>query len=668
MSRHGRILALAGDERGAVLVMFALFAPVAILFASFALDTGNWFLHQRHLQVQADAAALAAAQDFPPNASCSSTINAGIEARAGQYGGASSVVTPKEGSAASTAPLYNEQTGGVSQSNIHELINSKTYYKQSSPVDGTAEEKPPCEANMIDVKMTETNLPWYWRALSTVPYINAHARVEILQQTTASKVQPLAVSESAPTAAEVYFVNEDNNNAIIAKAPLKDIGVNGQGQQVWANSEAPLSVALSKTNATTAHIGVLIALSGKAGDTTCPEHEYVKCFDEKTGPLLHIAGYSNAGTGTVTAPLARQVTLSNPSPNTCTDGYFSNSAGSCTFTISAKIDYGSANRTGITVKPLVGGTSGSALTYNTVSERWTGTATLPSGSGSNEIKLVVACSGKAGSPCEKEKKATEATISDVQRIYAASSPGSGTIAGAWISEVAGQAQDANSFEVCEGCTHKLVVTVDLAGSLADAQQYSDPVYHLRFGEPQAEVVGCPPPGASSGAVYRENLESGCKGTYKINTSDPSCTGTTEPYDCIGFASGVKVGPFSQGLTARFETKPAAGMHFYCPNNWINSNSGGVPSLPSNDSRIIQLFVEPYGSNGSKNVPIQDFATFYVTGWEGDGCNSTTHPEDATAKGEVVGHFVKYINTLNNSGGEQKCNTNSLGECVAVLTR
>jgi Flp pilus assembly protein TadG len=657
MSRSSRILAAAGDERGAVLVVFAVFAPVMILLAAFALDTGNWFLHKRHLQVQADAGALAAAQEFQP------CINTNIYARAGQYGGAESVATPS-GAAASTTPLYNEQTGGISQSNIHELINSKTYYKQATPVDTTAEEKAPCEASMVDVKITETDLPWYWRAFSKVPYINAHARVEILQQTTASGVQPLAVTESSPIAARAYFFNEDNN-ALIAQAPLTNLGPNGQGQDVWANSEAPVSVA---TKASTPHIGVKIALSGSKTDTTCPTHRPVKCFDEgSTGPLLHVATYSNAGTGTVTAPLARQVTLSNPTPNTCTDGYFSNAASNCTFTISAKVDYGSTNTTGVSVTPEVAGKTGVALTNNSGTGLWTGTATH-SGAGSNQINLLFECKLKAGSPCTAT---TKTTFTNVQRSYAASQEHSETITGAWISEVAGLPQDANSFEGCEACTHKLVVTVDVGGSLANAQQYSDPLYHMRFGKSQAEVVGCSPGGEPSGSEYREHLAQGCKGTYKINTSDPNCTATGEPYDCIGFASGVKTGPFSQGLEERFKTAPPGGTRYYCANNWTNTNGGGVPLLPKDDSRIIELFIQPYASSGANSAPIQDFATFYVTGWDGDPCNKEkpAHLDDEAAKGEVVGHFIKYIDTLdtNNSGG-QKCTLNALGQCVAVLTR
>ena len=662
----------ASAERGGVLVMFAVFAPVAILFFSFVIDVGNTFWHSRHLQVQADAGALAAARDFQP------CVNANIYGRAAEYAGATEATTPS-GKAMAFAPLFNTQVGGTSQNNMHVAVNSKTYYKQSSPVDPTAEAKPPCEALMADVKVTETDLPWFVKVFHSVfngiESSNAHARVEVLQELEPSGVEPLAVAESAPIAARAYFVNEDEGSGVatvekgkaLATVALIKTGVNPLGQDVWSSSSAPLAFAVKQR-----HTGVVIALSGNAATTKCGD-QYVKCFDGASGPLLHIAGYSNAGTGTLAAPIARQVTLSSP-PGTCTDGYFSNAATNCTLAISAKVDYGSATTKGMSVLPVVKGAQGPSLTFNAGTGLWSGSATMQ-GAGSNEISLLVKCNNKTkGSPCEAEKKATEATAANVQRAYAASEAGSGTIAGAWIGEAGGAAQDANSFEICEtqngsSCTHQLTVTVNVVGSLSDAQKFSDPLYHMRFGSSQAEVVGCTPGGESSGAEYREHLASGCNHRYKLNTSDPNCTGATEPYDCIGFASGVKTGPFSQGLEKRFETEPPAGTKFYCPNNWVKSNGEGVPLIPNDDSRVIQLFVEPYDSNGSKSAPIQDFATFYVTGWDGDNCKSKTNPDNEVAKGEVVGHFIKYINTLNTKeGGGPKCALNSLAECVTVLTR
>jgi Flp pilus assembly protein TadG len=681
----------AFEERGAVLVFVALFAPVAVLFLSFVIDVGNWFDHARHLQTQADAGALAAAEGFQP---CS---NPSIYAAAGQYSGASSVTTPTGGSVTASSPLYNPQIGGTTQANMHELINSPTYYNQPSPVDGTVNASAPCSAGMVDVKVTETNLPWYLNIFNSVPYINAHARVEILQETSARGIEPLAVAQTAPVAAKAYFVNEDKSNEVLASVPLKQTSTNAQGQGVWSNTE-PASVAIKKTNATSAHIGVVIALSGSASHTKCGE-SYVQCFDEQTGPLLHIAGYSNEGKGTLKAPLAHNVTLS---PQTCVDGYFSSATESCTFAISAKIDYGSTNTKGVTVTPEVTppggkGAKGAPLAYNSSTGLWTGSATLAPESGSNEVSLIVKCKKEAGSPCESQNGGTEATIKDVHRIYAASwEHNSGTIAGAWIGEFEGTPLDANSFEVCEeadknSCTHKLTVTLDVGSSLAVAAQceseaackaakagFFDPLRKLRFEGEQGVRAGCPPTEKpeQSGSNYEKHLAEGCPGTYTINTSDPECTANTEPYDCLKIGlTGKDTGPTKHGIDERIVNAPPAGTKFYCENNWKNNNNGGVPTIPGDDSRIIQVFIMPYGVVnsegksllGNEEIPIQNFAAFYVTGFPGDPQECINKGDPKTGDAEVVGHFIEYVNPLGVSG-EGKCVASSLGECVAVLTR
>src|SRR5258708_40213146 len=81
-SRPGACRRLARDERGATLVMFALALPVLMLMIAFVLDVGNWFEHKRHLQMQADSAALAAALDL--RSPCSDTVVANTAAA---YGG-----------------------------------------------------------------------------------------------------------------------------------------------------------------------------------------------------------------------------------------------------------------------------------------------------------------------------------------------------------------------------------------------------------------------------------------------------------------------------------------------------------------------------------------------------------------------------------------------------
>jgi len=127
------------------------------------------------------------------------------------------------------------------------------------------------------------------------------------------------------------------------------------------------------------------------------------------------------------------------------------------------------------------------------------------------------------------------------------------------------------------------------------------------------------------------------------------------------------------------TGPPAGTKFYCHNNWVNNNPGSEPLIPADDSRVITLFIEPYAAAGASSTPIQTFATFYVTGWDEDEyttgskkpCLEGAPHDDKAAKGEIVGHFIKYVNVINKGeGGEAKCSPDpsELGPCLAVLTR
>jgi Flp pilus assembly protein TadG len=508
------------DETGAVLVLFSVFMSVAILLCAFVIDVGNWFEHERHLQLQADAAAFAAAGkfDYP----CTKTVERGIYQTAGQYGGANSVITPSGEAEPSATPLYNEQVGQVPpksrQGQIHEEINHKSYYDQSTG-DTTTVEKAPCEegSDMIDVKMTETNLPFFFnvlgKAFDVVPYINAHARVSIVKEKYATAVEPII--ESEPEEVRVFYVNDEpdgsdstyTNDEMLATGLLKDIGSNEEkGTIKWTDASSPVALKVNKP-----HIGVRIALAGKAGALTgagneTPEvclHVYVECFDEDSGvvpPLLNISGYSMEKEGKATKPfeaVAHKVALSTPSPDTCVDAYFNNwplseKAATCTITVSAELTYGkeSTNATGVTVTPELKYTEGFGGHAETKTQTplkleggvWTGTLNLPSyfygNFGSTEVNLKVKCEPKVTkSVCSTLSATEEKTLSDVQRAFSAGPDGSDRIVAAKVFEpgVAPE-KDADAFEICEKadkeeCTHKLAATVELSGSLEDAKKY-----------------------------------------------------------------------------------------------------------------------------------------------------------------------------------------------------
>ncbi len=649
MSTVRQLLAVAGREHGAVTVLVALIMPILILpLGAFVIDVGNWIDHQRHLQLQADAGALAGAQEFTAQG-CS---DATIKTRALQYSG-------MPGSGFTT---FNPQVGPP-QGTLAENVNTQSYPTQPSPpaADPTPMTGSPCNDAMLDLKLTETPVPLFFHLpfLSQVlGGINAHARVSVLQQTTGTGFLPFAVNQTTPVAATAYFIDETASSFTpIASTALTNTGTNAQGQAIWSNT-TPLPVTITKDK-----IGVVVALSGDRNNTTCPSNsQLVNCFDLAPGPdLVHIQGWSATGTGSATSPIARAVALQPGTGSSgCVDAYFSNSTADCTFGISAKIDVGATpNPPWVSVKAVVAGTS-YPLAYSSTSGTWTGTGTLKASTGSNQVDIDVTCTKGTGAPCNKT---TTTTLSNVQRAYAASSATAGTIVNAGVSE--GGVQDANSFQMCATCTHSLVVTVAVGGSLQDAQSVSDPLYVMRFGNgtsaSQTGAIACPPGGQGG---FRTNIQQGCSGLYGINTADPSCANTNPgpagtpppPADCIFTDNGLKTGQFKQGMSARFANQT-------CPNNWSK-----FPSIPNTDPRIVSVFITPYGSfggSGNQAYPIQNFAAFYVTGWDGDPCNS----DDSAGKDQLVGHFIKYVNPYDpTSGGGQKCTLTSFGNCVTVLTR
>lgn len=650
------------EQRGAMAITIGLLLPTLLGFGVIAVDVGNWFVQKRELQTQADAAALAGADAF--NFPCNSQTDQNVQAAAQSYAGKNHNV------------FANMPAGSQFE------LNQPNFYEQSKPGDSNLTGSP-CTDQAVDVKMTETDVPGIFGSLFT-GFINAQARVSLFQQTTANNVEALAVADSAPVAAEAYFVNENNNDAIIAQAPMKPVGLdpNAPSQEMWATPSPP-QVPINATSGSTANIGVIIALSGNANDTTCGD-PYVQCFDESsaTGPsLLHIQGWSAAGTPSLTGPLARSVTLSTPAGSTCSDAYYSNTTAPCTEAISAWVDYGSTKTKGVTIKPVVAGSTESALTpgqTNGTAVQWTGTISLQQ-AGANQINLLVTCAKGTGAACGTTAS-TSATISDVQRPYVAGTA-SGPITGAWLSDSGNASQDAHSFEVCENsdfCKPNLDVTIDVAPSLENTQHFGDASYPIRIGTSQGDVVGCGANASPSGSQYRQNLAQGCTGPFTVNTSDPTCTAaTTSPYDCVMLTSGVTNGPFQQGLADRIVNSPPPGDHFYCANNWTNNNNGGPPNIPADDSRVINVFVMPYGSTDASGnpllksgyVPILNLATFYVTGFAGDPCSSDDPAPPNAGNAWLVGHFIKYKNLVNDDGASGiPCDPSALAPCVAVMTK
>jgi hypothetical protein len=645
------------EEQGGVLVMVALILPVLILFVSFVVDVGNWFEHKRHLQLQADAGALAGGGSF--YLPCSDST---VEGEARKYAGDPTQVD-----------RYNRQVPHTQDANIHVLINSTDFWNNGG-VD-YSDGGPPCAAKMVDVKITESNLPYFFGlGAHFVPAINAHARVEIQALNTAAGALPVGVPDVNPTSARAWFVNE-NTGEVLASTALTN-GAPAGGLSIWDNSASPVSVPING-----AHIGVRVAFSGGTS-TTCGD-PLVQCYDLASGNgILHARGWSTSGSGAQpNPPLARSVTLF-PGIG-CTDPYFSN--GSCTLGVRAVVDFGGdPAAVGAKLEATVGGTT-RPLTYDAATGLWESTGanffTVGAGAGPVSVELdweetigTVAgetCKTSGGNKCK-------GTFGVVQRTFSATEARSGPIKLAQIWESG--SFWANSFE--QGTTHDLVVKVGILANLQNAQSVSDPVVALRvIGGSQNQSLDCDP----NYSKLKDELAFGCRPQYTKNTGT-ACPGgasalwaTPQPWPCVAIQTGSATNQVPAGLNQRVlgSEKPSV-----CPplgelghNNWSMFED---PGLPEGDPRIVQVFLTPFGSfdgSGSTTVAVTSFATFYVTGWTAQGggfanpCQGNgDDPVPNDDAGYIVGHFIKYVQTLNSGGGSgELCDFTSFGSCVAVLT-
>ena len=207
---------------------------------------------------------------------------------------------------------------------------------------------------------------------------------------------------------------------------------------------------------------------------------------------------------------------------------------------------------------------------------------------------------------------------------------------------------------------------------------SDPVVKLRLAgnssnNSQNQSLDCDP----NLSNLKDEIANGCGPTYTKNTGQvcPGSTtalwGSAQPWNCVAIQTGTAINQVADGMNLRLmgSTNPGTCT---APNHWSQ-----FPNIPSGDPRVIPLFLTPFGSfsgSGSAVVPVIDFAYFYVTGYSGQGnntdpCYQQGQPgsDDKADPGFIVGHFIKYVQSLGNASGSQPCDPNSFGGCVAQLT-
>jgi hypothetical protein len=678
-----QIAGIARREDGGVVVMVALWLPLLLVLGSFVIDVGNWFEHRRNLQMQADAAALAAAGEF--RRPC---VNDPVKDMAHIYGGASP--------AGAVTGAYNEQVGDRPAANVRLLVNSQTWFNQPDNVDATVDTREPCQAAMIDVKLTETDLPWFLRVARVVPFINAHARVSFRRvgQNPRSSV-PIGVPEANPKRGRVELVDEGTGE-VLGQAPLARMDAGEGGDAIWSNAAQPIERRIDR-----ARIGVRVVLSGSDATTFSCGDALVDCFEQPSARrgIALIRGYSTQGTvGTTDPPRDRDVRLTS---GTCpvtslSTPYFVGRDTGCNIGVDAEIDFGTTNPVGdrgakVTAN-LVGDTKKSyAVTYDSERRRWTNTSAIPiaAGSGQTPIELrweqtkgsvvidgsTKTCSTANNNPCK-------GSFDAVHRTLSANDDVSGPIRDVLVTEVDAEgvplpapANSPYSFPRCtsdtDSCSRRLRVDVRIP-SLEKAQSAdAEPIAMRVAGSgSRTQALDCDPDVPN----LKQELEEGCGRQYVRNTGQ-SCpenlTGVDQPWNCVAVSTGAAVSHMD-GLTQRILDGAKTCTK---PNRWASywTDDGKLEPDPS-DPRLVQVMVTKFGAfagQGQGTVPVLDFAYFYVTGWRAEKDHPCTDEgDDPAAKGYIVGHFVEYIDRLNTGqADDEPCDfsDDTAGNCVAVLT-
>lgn len=378
------------DQRGQVVLLFALLVPVLLGMSAIVVGVGNWFVHAKHLQTKADASALAAgsAWSFP----CTTGSDAPIMAAARSY------VGPHTDPGGTVYPGgYNEQVGGVSGNNVHARFNANDWYDDDAgqnPADFTTPSGPVCVAKTLDVKATEVNSFPLAGLLPVFPDLKRKARVQIQESAESSGpgLLPLAVRVPKPLNAAAVYVNETpgpNFGQILSAVYFNDVCepsanancVTGMpsGLDHWTTDDGS-GGNVASISSMPSQVGVVVALSTRP---TCPGPA---CFaiNQPTIDQLCNQGtsaiaqcYYTTGTGTQTFQSGLQFIRSwssnaDPQPdllstwiepltgNFCYQGYFSAPVATpCTVTLRANVDpgFGGVGSTEIRYKLVSGDTS-----------------------------------------------------------------------------------------------------------------------------------------------------------------------------------------------------------------------------------------------------------------------------------------------------------------------
>lgn len=669
------------NDEGSIIVAAAIGLLAIAMLGAVLVQVGSWFQHRRHIQVRADAAALAGGDAFNDcfaisgGAFTTASADADIEKWARGYGGLSGGNTPP----------YNPQFGTSSADLMS--FQSDQYPSASTPT-------PPrstilgneCDTLKLDVKMTQEGIPALF-SFSPLATTHGWARVELQKITSAKPSLPLAVPDVDPKQVDATFVNEGDGSELTgcsgtALVPGTTCSfyltkqVSSGGLTPWTGS-AGVTLPTAPAN-----VGVRVGLGGSTGscaNTTGGAN--FACYDinhTKNG-LVMIRDYATGGNGKQpNSPVPYGVWPSSVCSGSpfFADFNVTSTSPSCNVGLEADVDFGtgSTNPTLPATKGGVGAVLTATVNGQTVTMApdhydssipgwvWTGGTNIPVDANAATSQYPIALNweeheGRIGSKNCTTGQGCTGSFSNVQRFTAATDDDDGPVKGISLADATPGAKAP--YSLTSG-THTLVVTVLLEGNLSVKQPPQEVNLRLTGNGSRTTAANCDADlnGNNGNQAFQQALLNGCQTPYQENTDDlcPDPNPPAGAADCVPIQTGNLGQTVINSLNQRFSPCPT--------NNWPNT---AVPR----DPRVIVVMITDYsalGIQGTGDMPVTNFASFYLMGWSSNNCGDNwPFPYAEPSGGNIWGYFINYTTGYGTPSGTT-CQVGSITPCIPALTR
>ena len=633
-------------------------------------------------------------------------------------------------------------------SHFHFLINSQNFWQKGSTSRAqsftmgspstvcSSLDEDGHRGPFVDVKLSQDSIPLLLPLFGIQPTITAHARVSLEQGTSETNIKPLAVRDDAATpcvSVKLVYATGPNAGQTLQTINLaKDAGGDPKYPTaiLWDNPAGTAVTMPSGTNLSDLYVQPFLNNCAGTGttydDTTNSGLNWINVYGTSNTPPN---GQPPVITGNATST---GVFLSGCS-NTNGDNQYFTSTTTCTDGITANVVFAgnvpAANQSVVAVDSANPGTN-ITLTHVAGTNTWQNlsaiTVTPGDGQHAIDIQATQTAGTIGGNTCGtggKDKPCTTDLGTQQQAFGSCNGCGNPNESGPIVAfrtryPASGTppnqdnpgASARNVFQA--GSTQNLVFEVDVQGLHLDAPGQKATV--LRFGVTSDKTTGLINCGQGTGANADANaITNGCplygqpqcgdtdfcapmqiynSALHQNGICDPELRETANPAytDCVKATSGQRRNKIP-GAVASLIVKGGV----CSPNHWPEySGNPTTFSFPPNDPRAITLIITAPADLSQQNVivPIRNFATFYVTGWDTKGNNPNcnlpapgnppTLPPPAgcygneaypgagknnSQNGAIWGHWIIYTDP--NAGGNGAfCNPSTLGICTPVLSR